>query len=203
MNNISENINLSTVRTVVCEELSDIWASVAKIAETVTSEQSSTQARMSYLVNHPNDRGGTEVNISAEDQKLIRLQFHMYTRQCQRIMHEDGIVETNWKRLSSQQKLYYSLRLEELIFLYYQFALHRCRDQWAAALLLQEVMKAEPHTEKWQIEYITFSLMQDIALILFFIKKYAGKVERRSSKRRVKSKFCLYSQLLELVNEHT
>ncbi|OAD75292.1 hypothetical protein PHYBLDRAFT_143550 [Phycomyces blakesleeanus NRRL 1555(-)] len=158
MNNISENINLSTVRTVV-RELSDIRASVAKIAETVTSQQQFIREDISHsfhAVNHPDDRGvrhipatmteacvgfiptrtnktpsatsrinalinflwkkqqGTDVNVSAEEQKLIRFQFHI------------------------QQKLYYSLRLEELIFLNYQFALHKCRGRWAAALLLQE-----------------------------------------------------------------
>ncbi|KAL0084189.1 hypothetical protein F4703DRAFT_1929719 [Phycomyces blakesleeanus] len=76
-------------------------------------------------------------------------------------MHEDGIVETNWGRLSSQQKLYYSLRLKELIFLNYQFALHECRDQWAAALLLQEVMKAERQTEKWRIAKLSGEVQEE------------------------------------------
>ncbi|KAL0077330.1 hypothetical protein J3Q64DRAFT_1702985 [Phycomyces blakesleeanus] len=151
MNNISENINLSTVRSVVCEELSDIQASVAKIVATVTSQQqlvredishsfhagkqSATQARMSYLVNHPDDREkqqGTDVNVSAEEQKLIRLQFHMYTRQCQRIMCEDGI-----------------------------FALHEYRGQWAAALFLQEVMNAGPQTDKRQIAKLSGEVQEE------------------------------------------
>ncbi|KAL0085808.1 hypothetical protein J3Q64DRAFT_1834309 [Phycomyces blakesleeanus] len=121
MNNISENINLSTVRTVV-RELSDIRASVAKIAETVTSQQQFIREDISHsfhAVNHPDDRGvrhipatmteacvgfiptrtnktpsatsrinalinflwkkqqGTDVNVSAEEQKLIRFQFHI------------------------------------------------------------------------------------------------------------------------------
>ncbi|KAL0075742.1 hypothetical protein F4703DRAFT_1934804 [Phycomyces blakesleeanus] len=184
MNNISENINLSTVRSVVCEELSDIQASVAKIVATVTSQQQlvrediphsfhagkqiATQARMSYLVNHPDDREkqqGTDVNVSAEEQKLIRLQFHMYTRQCQRIMCEDGIVEMNWGKLSSQQKLYYSLRLEELIFSNYQFALHEYRGQWAAALFLQEVMNARRQTDKHQIAKLSGEVQEELSYI--------------------------------------
>ncbi|KAL0087506.1 hypothetical protein J3Q64DRAFT_1698038 [Phycomyces blakesleeanus] len=125
---------------------------------TRTNKTPSATFRINALINFLwKKQRGTDFNVSAEEQKLIRLQFHMYTRQCRRIMREDGILETNWGKLSSQQKLYYSLRLEELI-LNYQFALHKCRGQRAATLLLQEMMKAEHQTENREVQEEELSL---------------------------------------------
>ncbi|KAL0083273.1 hypothetical protein F4703DRAFT_1794838 [Phycomyces blakesleeanus] len=114
-----------------------------------TNKTPSATARINALINYLwKKQKGTDVNISALEQKLICLQFHMYIRQCWCIIKDDGVVEVNWGKLNSQKKLYYSLRLVELIFNNYNFPLYDCQDQWAASLLLQEVMKAERQTEK-------------------------------------------------------
>ncbi|KAL0096991.1 hypothetical protein J3Q64DRAFT_1693414 [Phycomyces blakesleeanus] len=92
-----------------------------------TNKTPSATARINALINYLwKKQKGTDVNISALEQKLIRLQFHMYTRQCWCIMKDDGVVKVNWGKLNSQKKLYYSLRLEELIFNNYNFPLYEC-----------------------------------------------------------------------------
>ncbi|KAL0075994.1 hypothetical protein F4703DRAFT_1798158 [Phycomyces blakesleeanus] len=39
----------------------------------------------------------TDIIVFLEEQKLIQMQFHMYTRQCQYIMHEYGITNATRK----------------------------------------------------------------------------------------------------------
>ncbi|KAL0079868.1 hypothetical protein F4703DRAFT_1796202 [Phycomyces blakesleeanus] len=142
---------LNTIRIVIREELTDIRTSVARIDENITNqqqfirqtfnadgtsnvhrdvvEQSAIERRMTYLVSHPDDRGVRYISATMNEA-------------------HDGVEEVNWGKLNSQKKLYYSLRLEELIFNNYNFLLYECQDQWAASLLLQEVIKAERQTEK-------------------------------------------------------
>ncbi|KAL0086096.1 hypothetical protein F4703DRAFT_1793762 [Phycomyces blakesleeanus] len=75
-------------------------------------------------------------------------------------MKDDDVVKVNWGKLNSQKKLYYSLQLVELIFNNYNFPLYECQDQWAASLLLREVIKAECQTEKRRKERAAM-LVQD------------------------------------------
>lgn len=116
---------------------------------TKTNRTPCISARINALINYLwKKKNNTERNISKAEQKLVSLQFHMYTRQCRLIMKSEGINEPNWGKLPAQQKLYYSLRLEELIFSNYHYPIYECVDRWAASLLLQDVMKAERKTDK-------------------------------------------------------
>ncbi|KAL0095635.1 hypothetical protein J3Q64DRAFT_1693578 [Phycomyces blakesleeanus] len=63
---------------------------------TRTNKIPSATARINALINYLwKKKQEMDISIFLEEQKLIQLQFHMYTRQCRRIMCEDGIVETN------------------------------------------------------------------------------------------------------------
>ncbi|KAL0074239.1 hypothetical protein J3Q64DRAFT_1842125 [Phycomyces blakesleeanus] len=63
---------------------------------TRTNKIPSATARINALINYLwKKKQETYISVFLEEQKLIQLQFYMYTRQCQHIMREDGIVETN------------------------------------------------------------------------------------------------------------
>lgn len=138
---------------------------------TKTNKTPSATSRINALINYLWKRKqGSEIDISLPEQRVIRLQFHAYTRHCRLIMRENGIDETNWGRLSTSQKLYYSLRLEEMIFTKFGYELYECERQWAASLLLQEAMKAERQTEKRRnVRWI--QLCHYFSLICFFFGK--------------------------------
>ncbi|KAL0082820.1 hypothetical protein J3Q64DRAFT_1836435 [Phycomyces blakesleeanus] len=155
---------LNTIRIVIREELTDIRTSVARIDENIANQQqfirqtfnadgtsnvhrdvvkqSAIERRMTYLVSHPDDRGVRYISATMNEARMG------FIPQGTNKTPNDGVEEVNWGKLNSQKKLYYSLRLEELIFNNYNFLLYECQDQWAASLLLQEVMKAERQTEK-------------------------------------------------------
>ncbi|KAL0078512.1 hypothetical protein J3Q64DRAFT_1702335 [Phycomyces blakesleeanus] len=60
---------------------------------TRTNKIPSATAKINVLINYLwKKKQEMDISIFLEEQKLIQLQFYMYTRQCQHIMREDGIL---------------------------------------------------------------------------------------------------------------
>ncbi|KAL0085228.1 hypothetical protein J3Q64DRAFT_1699513 [Phycomyces blakesleeanus] len=69
-----------------------------------TNKIPSATARINALINYLwKKKQETDISVFLEEQKLIQLQFHMSTRQCQHIMHKDSILsrEVQEEELSS------------------------------------------------------------------------------------------------------
>ncbi|KAL0081593.1 hypothetical protein F4703DRAFT_1795774 [Phycomyces blakesleeanus] len=80
-----------------------------------TNKIPSATARINALINYLwKKKQETNISIFLEEQKLIQLQFHMSTRQCQHIMHKDGILsrEVQEEELSSIANLLNNLRMQ-------------------------------------------------------------------------------------------
>ncbi|OAD71792.1 hypothetical protein PHYBLDRAFT_170445 [Phycomyces blakesleeanus NRRL 1555(-)] len=82
---------------------------------TRTNKIPSATARINALINYLwKKKQETYISVFLEEQKLIQLQFYMYTRQCQHIMREDGILsrEVQGEELSQCASNYLGLVLQ-------------------------------------------------------------------------------------------
>ena len=131
---------------------SNMKEAVLGVLPTTTSKSPCGTAKLNALINYLwKKMKGTTNNIPVVEQNAVRLQFRSYARRCSQSMKDDGILETGWGKLSRQYQLYYSLKLERVIFEKYHYPIHECRNQWAARVLLMENMKGRRQTARRQI----------------------------------------------------
>lgn len=128
---------------------------------TSTNKTPSSPARIGALINYLWKRNNnTEVNISEDDKEFRRLQFRAMARQMRATMTNNGCNATSWREISDREQRYYALKLEQQIGKT-GYNISRCRNRWAANILLQDCMRNER---------LTANRVSKIATVIILLK---------------------------------